>query len=161
MATRGTWTRLNIREINARPDAVWAVVADMPSWPRWDPAVASVTVEVPVARGTRGRLRPTGRLRGAIHARLAKPFTIGEFQAGVALRMDQPVPAGVMSVRLAVSPATGEASSLAQEVTVSGPLAALTVRIIAAEVVDSFATSCAAIERLARVQPEGPQRTAG
>jgi uncharacterized protein YndB with AHSA1/START domain len=45
------------RRIDAPPDTVFAVLADLERWPSWNPGVRSVTVEGPVAPGTVFRWR--------------------------------------------------------------------------------------------------------
>ena len=39
-------------EIDASPEAVWEVLADVPSWPRWNPDVKSASLDGPFAAGT-------------------------------------------------------------------------------------------------------------
>jgi hypothetical protein len=42
----------------APPPAVWRLLADVDSWPRWNRAVGSVELDGPFAAGTAGRLTP-------------------------------------------------------------------------------------------------------
>jgi hypothetical protein len=39
-------------EIAASPELVWDVIATIDKWPSWNPAIAEVTLEGPVAQGT-------------------------------------------------------------------------------------------------------------
>lgn len=40
------------RQIAASPDTVWAVIADLPAWPTWNPDVKSMTFEGPLQPGS-------------------------------------------------------------------------------------------------------------
>ena len=48
--------------INASPDCVWQVMADIERWPEWTPSVLSVKrlTEGPLVPGTRARVRAKG-----------------------------------------------------------------------------------------------------
>ncbi len=41
------------------PGAIYAIYADVPNWPRWDPDTKAATLEGPFAVGTRGKLTPS------------------------------------------------------------------------------------------------------
>lgn len=45
-------------EVAAPPEVVWDVIADFERWPDWDPAVKSMSIEGPVAEGTRFKWKP-------------------------------------------------------------------------------------------------------
>jgi hypothetical protein len=44
-------------EVSASPGVVWSVLADIGSWPQWNPEVRSVSIEGPLVAGTRFRWR--------------------------------------------------------------------------------------------------------
>lgn len=44
--------------VAATPDAVYAVWADVPRWPQWDPDTREASLDGPLAAGAKGRLKP-------------------------------------------------------------------------------------------------------
>jgi hypothetical protein len=55
------WQTEYTAESPAGPDAVWRLMADVTSWPRWNKAVEYVELDGPFAAGTIGRLTPPGQ----------------------------------------------------------------------------------------------------
>jgi hypothetical protein len=143
------WTRTRRETLEVEPSQLWGLIADMRGWSRWDPDVASIELHGPLAHGSRGDLVPTGRVRGAVHRRGAGSFTIGSYEAGSSLRMDQPIPLGSMTVRLSVAANGDGRSELTQDVCLTGPFARVMVRVIGNDIVTAFPDKCLALQRLA------------
>lgn len=55
------WTHEHTAETALAPEAVWRVLKDIDSWPRWDTSMEEVTLEGPFAVGTRVTMKPTGQ----------------------------------------------------------------------------------------------------
>jgi Polyketide cyclase / dehydrase and lipid transport len=55
------WTHEHTADTALAPDAIWAVLADMDNWPRWDTSMESVTLRGPFATGTRVTMTPKGQ----------------------------------------------------------------------------------------------------
>jgi hypothetical protein len=55
------WQTEYTAESQAGPDAVWRLMADVTSWPRWNKAVEQVELDGPFEAGTPGRLTPPGQ----------------------------------------------------------------------------------------------------
>ena len=51
------WQFEHTETTRATPEQLWAHYADPATWPVWDDETESVTVEGPMAVGTRGRLK--------------------------------------------------------------------------------------------------------
>jgi hypothetical protein len=115
------WTRSLTSSLAATPHQVWAVLADVQRWPRWDPDLASAMLDGPVAVGATGRLRPTGWLVGRLHARVATPFRLTECTAPRSIVIDQPILAGVMRFELHLESASA-GTVLRQRLSLTGPL---------------------------------------
>jgi hypothetical protein len=61
----------------ASPEVAWDVIADFERWPEWNPEVRSLSIDGPVAPGTRFKWR-SGPLRITSHLEVVKrPWTIG------------------------------------------------------------------------------------
>ena len=80
------------------PERLWAVLGDLTRWPEWNPAVASVAVHGRAGAGVTGEYLPTGRVRAAVHGRLARPFRITTYEPGHELSIEQPEPAGALRI---------------------------------------------------------------
>ena len=46
------WTAEAALDIDAPPERVWALLADVPGWPHWNAGVASATLHGPLASGS-------------------------------------------------------------------------------------------------------------
>ena len=122
-------TRSLTSPLAATPQQVWAVLADVQRWPRWDPDLASAMLDGPVAVGATGRLRPTGWLVGRLHARVAAPFRLTECTAPRSIVIGQPILAGVMRFELHLEPASA-GTVLRQRLSLTGPLRRATALVI-------------------------------
>jgi hypothetical protein len=54
------WQTEHTHETPASPEAVFALWADVPSWPAWDASLVATTLDGPFAAGTAGTLHPQG-----------------------------------------------------------------------------------------------------
>ena len=55
------WTHEHTADSALAPEAIWAVLADIDNWPRWDTSMESVSLQGPFAVGTRVTMTPTGQ----------------------------------------------------------------------------------------------------
>ncbi len=55
------WKTEYTAESPAGPEAIWQLMADVSSWPRWNKAVGAVELDGPFEAGTAGRLTPPGQ----------------------------------------------------------------------------------------------------
>jgi hypothetical protein len=55
------WTHEITVDSLLAPEAIWAVLADMDNWPRWDTSMESVKLQGPFSVGTRVAMTPTGQ----------------------------------------------------------------------------------------------------
>ncbi|WP_425551096.1 SRPBCC family protein [Amycolatopsis samaneae] len=124
------------------------MLADIENWPGWDPDLARVELREPIATGSRGFFHPTGRVRGRGHSLLADDFTVLAWTPGSEITVRQPVPLGHMDLGFTLAADDGN-TELTQHITLTGPLRAVMVRIIAGDVVRHFDRKCLALLRLA------------
>ena len=64
------WTAEAALDIDAPPERVWALLADVPGWPHWNAGVASATLHGPLASGSHFDMQlPDGGplLRSTLH----------------------------------------------------------------------------------------------
>jgi uncharacterized protein YndB with AHSA1/START domain len=59
--TQTMWTHEHTAETQLAPEAVWKVLKDIDNWPRWDTSMEAVTLEGPLAVGSRVAMTPTGQ----------------------------------------------------------------------------------------------------
>ena len=74
--------------VAATPNAVYAVWADVPHWPQWDPDTREASLDGPLATGAKGRLKPR---KG-----FAVPMRVVEAVAGEHFTVECPVLGSVM-----------------------------------------------------------------
>ena len=63
-------------EVAAPPEVVWDVIADFPAWPDWNPEVKSISIEGPVAEGTRFRWKAATTITSTLRE-VERPGAIG------------------------------------------------------------------------------------
>ena len=150
------WTRTSRAVLAADQQRVWAVLADLPRWPRWNPALAEVALDGPVGTGQTGFLVPRPPLRGAVHRRTAPSFTIAEAMPGSRFVVEQPQPGGALRVtwQLGTSEDEPGGTLLEQRVEVSGPLSAGFAVTTGEPLARDFAEDAARLHRL--VEPDAP-----
>ncbi|MVU82916.1 DUF1731 domain-containing protein [Nocardia sp. ET3-3] len=101
------------------PQRLWTVLGDPVRWPEWNPAVSAVTLHAVPGAGVTGDYLPSGRVNGAVHGRLAKPFTLSTFVPEREITIEQPEPAGTMRMRWVLTPRDG-GTELTQSLTFAG-----------------------------------------
>ncbi|MGN7248458.1 SRPBCC family protein [Janibacter anophelis] len=69
-----SWTRTASAHLPVTAEEAWRVLSDLTRWPQWEPAIASVRLDAPLAKGATGSYSPSSRwVRGCMTARLL-PF---------------------------------------------------------------------------------------
>lgn len=64
-------------EVDASPEQLWDLLADLERWPSWNPDVRSITVEGPIAEGTVFRWKAgPGTIRSTLR-RVERPSALG------------------------------------------------------------------------------------
>ncbi|WP_369094793.1 SRPBCC family protein [Amycolatopsis orientalis] len=149
-----TWTRTSREILPCPPSALWAPLADFTRWPEWDPDLVSVELHGPAEVGSTGFLVPTGAVRGPLHSRVAKPFTITSLVQDHEIAVRQPIPGGAMDITLRLTAVGDDRTEFVQEVTLSGPLRAVMVAVIGGDVVKHFDVKCARLTDLAAAQAD-------
>ncbi|MFD9965735.1 SRPBCC family protein [Amycolatopsis sp. NPDC058986] len=147
-----TWTRTSTRTLPADPAALWDVLADIASWPRWDPDLARVVLHGPLTAGSTGFFHPTGRIRGRGHSLLADDFTVTACTPGSEIAVRQPIPLGHMDLAFTLAADGGGNTEFTQYITLHGPLRTVMVWIIAGDIVRNFDRKCSALLGLATAQ---------
>ena len=71
------WTAEAALDIDAPPERVWALLADVPGWPHWNAGVASATLHGPLASGSHFEIS----CRMAARCCAARSSTCGPTQA--------------------------------------------------------------------------------
>ncbi len=133
--------------------ALWDVLADVESLPRWQPFVVSAALRDPVALGARLDWLPD--LRPAwVHRRFAPPARITEFAPERALAIEQAEPAGTTTLRWTLRPVAG-GTVVDQAVTADGVSAPAFDRLVARRFAAGADTALASLAVLA-----GPPRAA-
>ena len=54
------WVHEYARDIPAPPEAVWRLLGDVDGWVRWNAGIESISLDGPLAVGTRFRMTPPG-----------------------------------------------------------------------------------------------------
>ncbi len=134
------WTFEHAETTSGTPHQVWALYAEPATWPRWDHEIAAVTVEGPVAVGTRGRLKPvTGP---------AASFTFTEVTPGVGFTDVSRLPLARLTLAHHIE-ATASGSRFTHHVTITGPLAPLFARVLGKSLAASLPNAMRNLARLA------------
>ncbi|WP_024802178.1 DUF1731 domain-containing protein [Nocardia sp. BMG51109] len=133
-------------------ERLWAVLADPRRWPEWNPAVASVTLHGPPGAGVTGDYLPSG-MASRVHGRLAKPFVLSAFEPNRRLVIEQPEPAGNLTVDWTLAPRDG-GCDLTQRVCLTGATAPIFWRIVGARLQAGARVGFARLARLAGIVPD-------
>ncbi|MEV0647150.1 SRPBCC family protein [Phytomonospora sp. NPDC050363] len=115
------WTFSHTETTTATPARLWEHYADPPSWPRWDPDTAEVTVDGPFSAGTTGTLKPIGGPR--VHFELTEVTPQRSFTDVARLPLTR------LTFAHDVEP-HGRGARFTHTVTFDGPLAWLFRRVI-------------------------------
>lgn len=131
-------------QTSAKPDRVWRIWADPPSWDRWNPDVISASLDGPFAVGTSGTL-VTKRGRHKIRIVTVNPERAFALQA-------QPMPGITLRFTCQIEPLL-DGSRIGQSVEVGGPLGALMGRPMAKQIAASFEPILQALKAQAEGAP--------
>ncbi len=80
--------------IDASPEAVYDVYADVPGWPRWDPDTRAAALDGPLQAGARGWLKPRKGFKVSMRVTQASPghgFTVECPVLGSRMRFDHEI----------------------------------------------------------------------
>ncbi len=138
------WAFDHTETTSASPDQLWARYVEPATWPQWDHEIAAVSVQGPVAVGTRGRLKPvTGP---------AASFTLTEVTPGVGFTDVSRLPLAQLTLAHHIE-ATASGSRFTHHVTITGPLAPLFARVIGKRLAAGLPTAMRNLARLAEAAP--------
>lgn len=127
-------------------ERIWEVLADPPRWPEWNPGIASVRLDSPVAVGSTGSYVPQGQAHRALHGRAVLPFIVAAVRPERELRIEQPEPLGRMRLTWTLTPRDG-GTEITQRLTFLGASAGM-ARLLEAAFLETDVRVCFA--RLAR-----------
>jgi hypothetical protein len=112
------------RTINATPEAIWAILADAPSWPEWDPGLDRIE----------GRIAPGEKIKVITKLNPGRtfPVEVTEFEPGRSMTWSGGMPLGLFKgVRtFTLTPRDGGATDFRMREEFSGPLLPLIGRSI-------------------------------
>jgi ligand-binding SRPBCC domain-containing protein len=134
------WSFENTETTTATPAAVWARYAEPTTWPEWDHEIEKVTVEGPLAVGTRGTLKPVG---GPLTR-----FAYTQVEPGVSFTDVTKLPLARLTFRHRIEP-TAEGCRFTHQVSITGPLSWLFARIIGRKIEAGLATAMRALAAMA------------
>lgn len=138
------WTFEHAETTSATPDQLWALYVEPTTWPQWDHGIAEVTVQGPVAVGTRGRLKPvTGP---------AASFTFTEVDPGVGFTNVSRLPLARLSLAHHIE-ATASGSRFTHHATITGPSSPLFARVLGRSLTSGVPTAMRNLARLAEAAP--------
>lgn len=134
------WTFEHSETTMATPAQLWARYADPTTWPQWDHETARVTVDGPLAVGTKGRLKP---VKGP-----AAGFRVTEATPHVSFSDVTRLPLARLSFSHRIEP-YGAGSRFTHAVTITGPLSPLFARLIGRNIAAGLPSAMKALARLA------------
>ncbi len=134
------WTFEHAETTSATPAQLWKRYSDPTTWPEWDHEIAAVTMDGPMAAGTRGTLKP---VKGP-----ATAFTFLEVIPEIGFTDVSRLPLAQMTFRHLIE-ATDTGSRFTHQVTISGPLSPLFARIIGKKIAIGLPVAMRALARLA------------
>lgn len=135
-----TWTYEHTVVTRAETGRVWALLADIDSWPQWDPEVTWARLDAPLAAGATGTLKPA---RGP-KAR----FVVTRAEAGRRLTDVTRLPFAKLEFDHLIEEA-GAGTRLTHRVTISGALAPLFARLIGTRARATLPAAMTALAELA------------
>jgi polyketide cyclase/dehydrase/lipid transport protein len=134
------WQFEHSETTSATPDQLWARYADPASWPAWDDGTESVTVEGPMAVGTRGRLKPKGGP--------TTTFEFVEVEPGRGFTDVTRLPLARLEFSHRIEP-HGDATRFTHRITITGPLSPLFARVVGRNVAAGLPGAMRTLARLA------------
>ena len=138
------WTYEHTETTRATPAQLWARYAEPATWPEWDAETAWVTVEGPVAVGSRGTLKP-------VHGPATR-FTFTEVSPEVGFADVTRLPLARLAFTHRIEP-LGTGSRFTHGVTISGPLAPLFARVVGKGIAAGLPSAMRALAQLAEGGP--------
>jgi len=124
-----TWTCRHTITAPARPQAIWARLADVERWPQWDHDVRWARLDGALARGTTGTLKPAGGPRSR--------FIVTRLEHQRRLTDETRLPLARMTFDHELEPIP-EGTRLTHRVTIAGPAAPLFGYLIGRRVRDGL-----------------------
>ncbi|MGQ0837251.1 SRPBCC family protein [Actinokineospora sp.] len=134
------WTFEHTETTSASPAQLWARYAEPATWPEWDHETATVTVDGPMAVGTRGTLKP---VRGP-----ATPFVFTEVTPAVGFTDVSRLPLARLTFSHVIEP-TEAGSRFTHRVAISGLLGPVFARVIGRTIAAGLPTVMRELARLA------------
>lgn len=122
----------------ASPDAVYALWADVATWPTWDTSVEAATIDGPFVAGARGSMTLEGAMR--------VEFVLVEVEPGVGFLDETVLPDLVLRFDHRVRPAAAGAE-VTVRVTIEGPAAGDMGPMVTADTPDAVAALVRMAER--------------
>lgn len=144
------WTFEHTELTSATPARLWAHYAEPTTWPEWDSETAGVTVQGPMAVGTRGTLKPA---KGP-----ATRFTFTEVTPEVGFTDVSRLPLARLTFAHHIEP-TATGSRFTHRVTIAGPLSPLFSRVIGRKIAANLPTAMRTLARLAEKDDAGNAAT--
>jgi hypothetical protein len=141
------WTFEHTETTSASPAQLWARYAEPARWPEWDHDLATVTVQGPMAAGTRGAIKPT---KGP-----ATPYTFTEVTPDVGFTDVTRLPLARLTFTHLIEP-TPAGSRFTHRATISGPLSPLFARLVGRGIAAGLPTAMRRLARLAERTADSP-----
>jgi Polyketide cyclase / dehydrase and lipid transport len=118
------------KQTRATPERVWALWADVTTWPDWNPDVSAVAIDGPFASGTTGTMTTKS---GGKHA-----ITLEAVRPGRSFRLETSAMPGARFAFDCEIQASGEGSVISQRISMRGPMAPLFSAMMGKRIADSF-----------------------
>lgn len=134
------WALEHTETTAAPPARLWRRYTDPTRWPEWDHGTERVTVDGPLAVGTRGTLKPTGGP--------TTRFTFTEVVPERGFTDVTRLPLARLTFTHRLEP-DGTGCRFTHRVTITGPLAPLFARVIGRTIARELPTAMRALARLA------------
>ena len=139
------WQFEHTETTRATPEQLWERYADPASWPAWDDGTESVSVEGPMAVGTRGRLKPKGGPTTTFEFTQVEP---GRGFTDVTRLPLARLPLARLEFAHRIDP-DENGTRFTHRVTITGPLSPLFARVVGRDVAAGLPGAMRALARLA------------
>ena len=138
-------TRTVATEVSGTPDALFAQLVDLKSWPEWDSEIIAIeALEAKTVAGTTFRLKPRGGPWVSLKVEAIEPPTL--------FRDVSKLPLARMRTSHRFAQADTGRTRVEVEIVVSGPLAWLWDRVVARKQIAGTAAQTAEMAQFARAQ---------
>jgi hypothetical protein len=131
----------------ATPKQVWAVWADLTSYPAWDPREEVTRLDGPLAAGTTGFSKQVGRRPGG-------PFTIVRVDPGHRWTNESPLPGGKLVIDHLLESASSGGTDITKTYRVHGPMSVAFRLVFARGIGASMPSTFAALDTEIRRRTE-------